>query len=64
MKPSKLVPVGIMAFAIGSIWTITLLLNMSWYAKNVSSDVLMGIIILLALLTLFGGLILLLSKLE
>lgn len=64
MKPSKLVPVAIMAIAIGSIWTTTLLLNMSWYAKKVSSDVLMGIIILLALLTLFGGVILLLSKLE
>jgi hypothetical protein len=64
MKPSKLAPIAIICVALGSTWTYTLLYDMDWYVVHVHSNVLMGIFIILALLMLFGGLMLILSRFE
>ena len=64
MKPSKLLNVGILCFLVGFIWTCTFLFGIKWYVANVQSNILMAAFILIALLMLFGGLVIILSKLE
>jgi hypothetical protein len=64
MKPSKVLSLAILCLLIGLIWTFTIIYRLDWYIVHVQNDILMGILILLALLMLFGGFILILSKLE
>lgn len=64
MKPSRLIPIAIICIAVGGIWINTMLYNAEWYAQHIHSNILMGIFIILALLMLFGGIILILSRFE